>query len=75
MILDISAGAWGSAGGSCCCSGGWSILGIAPLVKWLWPSNGAGAKSKTALDIFQERYARGEIDREEYERIKRDLQG
>lgn len=50
------------------------ILGIAALVKWLWSSNGGGAEPKTALDMLQERYARGEIDREEYERIKRDLQ-
>jgi putative membrane protein len=50
------------------------ILGIAALVKILWQSNGSGTKSKTALDILQERYARGEIDREEYERIKHDLQ-
>ena len=27
----------------------------------------------TALDLLQERYARGEIDREEYEQRKRDL--
>ena len=27
----------------------------------------------TALDIIQKRYARGEIDREEFERMKRDL--
>lgn len=50
------------------------ILGIAALMKWLWPSNGGGAKPKTALEILNERYAHGEIDREEYERIKRDLQ-
>ena len=51
------------------------ILGIAALAKWLWTSTAAGAaKPKTALEILQERYARGEIDREEYERIRRDLQ-
>ena len=53
---------------------GLAILGIVALAKWLWLSNGDGAKSKTVLEILQERYARGEIDGEEYERIKRDLQ-
>jgi len=51
------------------------ILGIAALVRWLWSVNTRGALPKTALEILQVRYARGEIDREEYERIKRDLQG
>lgn len=54
---------------------GLAILGIAALVKWLWPSSVNGGRPKTALEILNERYARGEIDREEYERIKRDLQG
>lgn len=49
------------------------ILGIAALAKWLW-SNSSGAQPKTALEILDERYARGEIGREEYERIKCDLQ-
>ncbi|MBI2798686.1 MAG: SHOCT domain-containing protein [Gammaproteobacteria bacterium] len=53
---------------------GFIILGIAALVKWLWRLNGNGAKPTTALDLLQKRYARGEIDCEEYERIKRDFQ-
>jgi len=33
------------------------------------------AAQETPLDILQKRYARGEIDREEYEQRRRDLQG
>lgn len=51
------------------------ILAILALVKWLsgGPSKSTG-NHKTALNILQERYARGEIDREEYLRIKADLE-
>jgi putative membrane protein len=52
------------------------ILGIAALIKWLigQPLGGSNPREKTALDMLQERYARGEIDRDEYEQKKRDLQ-
>ena len=50
------------------------ILGIVVLVRWM----GRGTSpelppGKTALDILKERYARGEIEREEFEQKKRDL--
>ena len=52
------------------------ILGISALIKWLigQSSGRSNPRENTALDILQERYARGEIDREEYEQKKRDLQ-
>jgi putative membrane protein len=32
-------------------------------------------KENTSLEILKKRYARGEINKEEYDRIKKDLQG
>jgi len=52
------------------------IVGIVALVKWLM-SSGAGGRDGgdgRALDILRERYARGEIDQEEYEKRRRDLE-
>ena len=51
------------------------ILGIFALIKWL--AGGASSRDATAqkgaLQILEERYARGEIEREEFEQKKRDL--
>ena len=50
------------------------VLGIVVLVKWLAGTQSAAPPpAKTALDIVKERYARGEIDKEEFEQKKRDL--
>ena len=51
------------------------VLAIVALVKWLMPQPpaGGGSHDRTPLEILQERYARGEIDREEYEQKRRDL--
>lgn len=50
------------------------VLGIIALLRWLQQSSsGRGTRGKTAIEIIQERYARGEIDKEEYEQKKRDL--
>ena len=35
----------------------------------------ADLPARTPLDIAKERYARGEVSREEFEQIKRDLEG
>ncbi len=52
------------------------IMGLAYLVKWIVA---AGKRREirsddTALDILKKRYARGEISKEEFERIKQDIQ-
>ena len=56
------------------------ILGIAVLIKWLMGGAGRtqgtgsqGAGPNRALDVLKERYARGEIGKEEFEQKKRDL--
>jgi putative membrane protein len=39
------------------------------VVRWLGGAggSGAGARPKAALDILEERFARGEIDKDEFE--------
>ena len=51
------------------------IIGIIALVKgtWGWGASAGRSREKTALDILRERYARGEIEKEEFEQKKRDL--
>lgn len=52
------------------------IAAVFAIVRWLGPGGGsAGARARTARDILDERYARGEIDREEYMRRRQDIDG
>lgn len=57
----------------------WVILiaGVVALVRWLGSSAsgtaGSGGGHRQPLDILKERYARGEIDEQEYQKIKREL--
>lgn len=52
------------------------ILGIAALAKSLLGSSAdsAAAPGKRALGLLKERYARGEIGKEEFEQKRRDLE-
>ncbi len=50
------------------------ILGVAALIRLLMTSSSRGPRDKSPLEIVQERYARGEIDREEYDQKKSDLE-
>ena len=56
----------------------WAVLivVVAVLVKWIRSeASGTRDSGETALEILRKRYARGEIDREEYEKKKRELTG
>ena len=52
------------------------VLGVIALLRWLGMSSIERHRSmrKTPLEILQERYARGEIDREEYQQKRSDLE-
>jgi putative membrane protein len=59
------------------------LVGIVVLIVWLVRSMGraawmsgrgpAAGPEKTPLDILKERYARGEVTRDEYEAMRQDL--
>ena len=53
------------------------IIGIIFLIRWLVQSAGSGGhgvrSEESALEILKRRYARGEIDKKEFEQKKKDL--
>lgn len=56
------------------------IAGVIAIVRWLAAGasrqqNTSSPPNKTPADIFRERYARGEIDREEFLQRLKDLNG
>ena len=48
------------------------IVGIVLAIRWL-AGQGERSRSDRALDILRERYARGEINKDEFEAKRRDL--
>ncbi|MGH8631256.1 MAG: SHOCT domain-containing protein [Burkholderiales bacterium] len=51
------------------------IVGVVVLVKWLTSgANLGGSPANRALDILKERYARGEITRDQFEQMRRDIE-
>lgn len=64
---------------------GWGMGGFGMLLYWVllalffallvkYASGSGTEKDKSALDIIKKRYARGEMNREEFEQKKRDLE-
>ena len=48
------------------------IVGLVALVRWL-VIQGRDSRTDTALEILRQRYARGEINKDEFDARKRDL--
>ena len=49
------------------------IAGVIYLVKWL-TRQGIAGRPDSSLEILKKRYARGEISKQEFEDMRRDLQ-
>jgi putative membrane protein len=49
------------------------ILGVVYIFKMVSERSRPAEKGETALDILKKRYAKGEISKEEFEKIKDDL--
>ncbi|OGL59091.1 hypothetical protein A3H10_02715 [Candidatus Uhrbacteria bacterium RIFCSPLOWO2_12_FULL_46_10] len=49
------------------------IVAIVALIRWLIVQSQGSGRSNHAFDILKERYAKGEINKEEFEAKKQDL--
>jgi putative membrane protein len=52
------------------------VVIVVAVVKWLWGQNLPFLKQnrETGLDILKKRYARGEISKDEFETIRKDIE-
>lgn len=65
---------WGMGGGWLFMLLFWGAV-IALIVFLVRRSGGSGTESGSAIGILKKRYARGEITKDEYENMKKDLEG
>ena len=50
------------------------VVGVVLVVRWLWDQGRPGmGGADSSLEILKRRYARGEISKEEFDRMKQDL--
>lgn len=52
------------------------IVALILLVRWLWTQSqqrGGSPAAETPLDVLKKRYARGEITKADFDRIKQDI--
>ena len=50
------------------------LVGVVLLIRWLLlEARGGGRQGESALEILKKRYARGEVNKEEFEAKRRDL--
>lgn len=52
---------------------GFLFLGVVLVLRHLSHTNGTGQKEDTALQILQNRYAKGEIEKKEFDEKRKDL--
>ncbi|MBI5074333.1 MAG: SHOCT domain-containing protein [Nitrospirae bacterium] len=54
------------------------IVAVVLLIRWIITSTGSGSRNKghddSAIEILKKRYAHGEINKEEFEDKKKDLE-
>jgi putative membrane protein len=51
------------------------IAGVVFITRWLMEGKAATGINESPLDILKRRYANGEIDRDSFEQMKRDIEG
>lgn len=49
------------------------ILAVVALIRWVTGTPKGGSRGKSAKEILEERYARGEISKAEFEEKRKDL--